>query len=48
MSVPKISNPTDEDINIYHHKFMVQLQTLFDEYKYQYDARGQAAELIIE
>lgn len=44
--MPKIENPTKEDIDEYHAKFVQELKALFEEYKHKYDAAGSDAKLI--
>jgi len=48
IAVPRINNPTKEDVDEYHRKFMAEIAALFDENKGKYDAKGEAAELIME
>lgn len=48
MDVPKLSNPTNEEIDKYHDKFVKHLQEMFEEQKYHYVDEPEKTHLIIE
>lgn len=48
IDVPKIANPTSEDIDKYHQIFTEELIKLFDEHKTKYSFHPDELELILE
>ena len=46
--VPRIASPSNEVIDEYKTKFVVELQQLFDENKATYDRNGAKAKLTVE
>ncbi|XP_065222639.1 2-acylglycerol O-acyltransferase 2-A-like [Planococcus citri] len=47
IAVPKMEDPSVNDIDQYHAKFIQELKTLFEQHKHKYDAAGANAELVI-
>lgn len=47
IAVPKIENPSENDIDHYHAIFVQELKQLFDQHRRKYDAAGDDAELIM-
>lgn len=48
MEVPKLENPTSEEIEEYHAKFVEHLQRMFEEQKYNYLQNAADTKLVIE
>ncbi|XKL69078.1 hypothetical protein PGB90_006847 [Kerria lacca] len=46
--IPKIENPSKEQIDEYHSKFFKELYSLFEKYKHDYDPAGSNAKLIMQ
>ncbi|KAJ8946387.1 hypothetical protein NQ318_011793 [Aromia moschata] len=48
LEVPKIENPTREEVELYHEKFVAKLVEMFEEQKYNYLEKPEEKKLIIE
>lgn len=48
MDIPKLPNPTNEEVDVYHAKFVKHLQEMFEEQKYNYVDEPEKTQLVIE
>lgn len=46
IDVERIENPTNEQINVYHQKFVKHIKTLFEENKHKYIPNADKTELV--